>query len=477
MIIMKMKNIGLLVSLPILFLLISINPFAEKNYVFADSEQSESIEEITPTEQSVSINEQGQQNNLGQNSDSKEVKISNILLKIKSKSAEDEPVTFPNSKYRIWYTKNIDGVNKVIIAHEGVTNAAGEIKDVALKDIPSDIATLNFRMIMGNDDRGYIQSDTNTIYGLVFSAHIAEKTVLNFSNTSTYGSTEEEIQYCYLKAKLNYYFSDAMNEVEKIVAMANTAAPETTELLPWNPINIVFQKGYKTTAGSVYYSNGSGQVKVPHILIGDNPSNITTKGMKHNIIHEWLHYHMGKNIQTPGGSYSGHYGYNANFQTSYKEGIALLFGDMYGWEYNYPYASYDTIVQRMPKARGRSTNSTVYLVLADLLDTDNLDENVSLAKSYPYYDTLSDKERKQLNLGMIYTIAMESRARTLQQFLQYFKEKYAITASDKAEFEKLLSVNSLSPEGHFTLKPDPSDPENKSLPLSIEEIELGEKGK
>lgn len=473
---MKKNLLGLLVNVSILFLVVIYTPFSESNDVFAEVIQEEKIEEYKSTESVKADDVKEKQRVTTPKSLTKEIKITSALLKIKSKSNEDEPVSFPNSKYRIWYTKKIDGVDKVFVVHEGVTNTVGEIKDVTLNNIPSDVTTLNFRLIMGNDDRGYIQSDTSTIYGVVFSAEIAENSILNFSNTSTYGGTEEEIQYCYLKAKLNYYFNDAMKEVEKIVAMANTAVPETTKLFDWEPINIVFQKGYKTTTGSVYYPNGSGQIKIPHILIGDNSSNLSTKGMKHSIIHEWLHYHMGKNIQTPGGSYAGHYGYNTNFQTSYKEGIALLFGDMYGWDYNYPYASYDTIVQRMPKAKGRSTNSTVYLVLADLVDIDNLDERVSLASHYSYYDHLSDKERKQLNLGMVYTIAMESRARTLYQFLQYFKENYVITPTDKAEFEELLSINSLSSEGYFTLKPDPTDPDNKSVPLSKEEIALGENG-
>ncbi|MFD1902685.1 hypothetical protein GQR36_26330 [Enterococcus termitis] len=260
--------------------------------------------------------------------ESQNISIKYLLIKIKDTSSESLP--FPDSEYRIWYTRNVNGINKIFIIHEGVTNNRGEINDVILQNIPSDVTTLNIRMIMGKSTRGYVQNTSNKTYGVVYSLKVPTDRTIDINTSSTFGVTAEQKFYAFLSAKINYYFYDSQRELKDIVDFAKGIDESNIELKYSEPINIIFEKGFETNKGSYYKGSGHNNSNIPEIVIADQvatkdqPEIFKTANIKHNILHEWLHYHMGKNADIQAGAYIGHYGYNSDFRISYKEGICLL---------------------------------------------------------------------------------------------------------------------------------------------------------
>lgn len=408
----------------------------------------------------------------------RDVSINNLV--VKTRDTTSAAFSFPDSEYRIWYMNG----NKAIIVHEGVTNKNGEIKGITLNNIPSGVTTLSVRMIMGKRSRGYIQNQNNKTYGVVYALKIPTNSIIDINANYTFGSTDEQRFYCLQYTRMNYYFYDAMKEIKDIVDLANQAFPESAKFQPSDPINIIFENGYRTNKGSAYYGSGRLGKSEPEIVIADEaiteakPEIFRESIMKHSILHEWLHYNFGKYAEHRTGTYKGHYGYNKEFYISYKEGICLLFGDFYGFDYQYPNTGYEGINQRSIKARGRSTNSTVSLVFGDLVDTETTkfsDENVSVGKKHAE----SDREVRRLNLGIIYTLAIETKPQTMAQLLTAYQKNYVSSAEEKKEFDQLLKVNTLSNQRNFTLKPDPAYPDlpnEYSVPLTEADIIYGETG-
>lgn len=416
-------------------------------------------------EASDEMPQEGKKRSLVKNTGVKTIEFKNLLAEITDGAADSVSVPFSNSKFVIYYYYN----NRNNILYEGTTSEKGEILNLPSKDIPSEVVNLKIRYYLGNDERGYIQKYNKTPYSFLYNFGLKESEtshIINYANKRLrfgVAGDEDSFFYNFQAARINHYFDQAVREYSSAVHSANELLPDTAGF-EVAPININFEKGHE---GNAFYFNGHDGSKVPDIVIGDRSNRkFPTENLKHNIIHEWSHWNMRRYVGKVGGSYTGHFLYNLNPETSFREGWALFIGDIFA--YNYEQGFEDMRVQKdnengINRLYGKSTNITVQHVLYDLLDTGSNDFNIA----HRYLDNeMTDTEVRMLNMGVMYTVLVESKAKTLQDFLIYMEKRYVLTKSDKEKFAKLLEINGLSRDGAFTL-----DNEGKPLAAPLQETD------
>lgn len=380
-------------------------------------------------------------------SNSRTVKLQKLYFGITDGTAGVTPVSMPNTNFSVSYSLN----SKETLLHEGKTNASGEILNLTFPNIPNEVTSLIIRFYLGNNERGFIQRYNKKTYTFHHTRTIPANSIINVSsNSARFGVAGNADTYFYnfQAARLNNYFDLAVREYQNDVKKANELLPETSKF-DLKPINIFFEKGYHLNKNS-FHRNGHDGSKIPDIIIGDKDLGFFNEtNLKEKVMHEWTHWNMYQATGMPGGSYGTHYTYNPNPETSYKEGWALFMAEMFSRGYSIS----DTTVQKDPQLYGKSTNMTVKHVLYDLLDTGSNDESFSISQRF-LDGNPSDKEIRQLNLGIMHTTMVESKSTTLQGHLDYMEKKYILTASDKVKIAKLLEINGLSRNGYFTLDND-----------------------
>ncbi|MDT2662055.1 hypothetical protein P7E02_19400 [Enterococcus hulanensis] len=383
------------------------------------------------------------------------IDIKRFYIEVTDGAANSDSVPITNSKFTVSYVHN----NRSNVLYEGMTNEKGEILNLPTKEIPFEVKSLNIRFTLGNDERGYVQRFNKNPYRFTFTIGFnmdATANTINFGNRNVkFGNTAdpESPFYNFQAIRMNHYFDQAVQEYSNAVKMANDLLPETVPFT-LEPINFFFEKGQYLEGKNRFYSKGHDSSGTSTIVLGDKSNKkFTTNYLKRNVMHEWTHWNMGRTIGLTKGGYNGHYGYNSNPQTSFKEGWALFVDEVFGKNYNLD--RYDLLVQNdnsngVNRLYGKSTNLTVQHVLYDLLDTGSKDEEFNVSERYQD-EELSDLEIRRLNLGIMHTLMVESKATTLQEYLNYVESKYVLTKADKAKFAKVLEANGLSREGAFTL--------------------------
>lgn len=384
--------------------------------------------------------------------DTRNIELRRFYIEVTDGAVGSVPASMPNTNVSISYSYD----NKEIQLYEGKTNGSGEILNLTLKNIPVDITSLKIKYVLGNDERGFIQKFNKKSYQFLYTLSLNSNLINTKGNPKVrFGSQGNEDSYFYnfQAVRINYYFDEAVGQYKENVLLANNLLPETPRFeLP--PINIHFEKEKYLDKKNGFYRNGFDNDKISNIVIADKSDRIFDEWyLKHNVIHEWSHWNLYKNIGKFGGPYDTHYTYNADPAVSFGEGWPLFVGEMYAK--NYDLNNRDRQVQTdnyggINRLYGKSTNVTVQKVLHDLLDVVSSDEDFSISNRFLDEETNEVHQRK-LNLGILHTVMVESKATTLQDFIKYLEKKYVLTKSDKEKFAKLLEVNGLSKDGAFTL--------------------------
>lgn len=186
-------------------------------------------------------------------------------------------------------------------------------------------------------------------------------------------------------------------------------------------------------------------------------------------MHEWTHWNSWRETQRGQDKETA----PPTIRNSYREGWAYLVGHMFAD--NYAYDSKDLIVQNdnrngVNRYYGRVSSMTAEHVLYDLLDVTSSDEDFSLSQRF-IDDDLSELEQRRINLGLMHTIMVESKATTLQEYLNYMENKYILTAADMKKYEKVLEVNGLNSDGSFKFNEDGSPLTKSSSSVQENEFE------
>lgn len=447
-----MKKILLLVS----FLAIGMYT---NNQVKAKEEKSDvaEVENVTSVSEIAEINqiESGgettalptKKQKAQRSTETKTFELKRYFAQIKDGSSGTELVPMPNVDFKISYKLN---GKDVFFYENGRTNEKGEVLDIPAVEIPAEVNSIRVWYYLGNEERGYIQKYNKTKYCFIVTQNIPTESVsINYWCNFWIGSTTDQDTafYNFQAARQNYYFDRAVKEFQEIIKKTNNLFPDTVSF-EVAPINVNFEKGKFTDQGNGFWRNGHDNSKTPDLTICDKSNkNFTESSVKHNIMHEWTHWNSYRETQMGMGKETA----SVTLRNSYREGWAYLVGYMFSRSYDL--ADEDLIVQNdkmngINRYFGKPTIMTAKQVLYDLLDVTSSDEDFSLSQRY-FDDDLSELEQRRMNLGLMHTIMVESKATTLQEFLNYTENKYILTASDKKKYEKVLEINGLNRDGSF----------------------------
>ncbi|MDT2661974.1 hypothetical protein P7E02_18990 [Enterococcus hulanensis] len=400
---------------------------------------------------------------------SRTVKIENIYLKITDEAKKEPSVPMPNTNISVLYILN----GKETLLHEGKTNEKGEVTGLSFPNIPNEVTSLIVRYYLGNTERGFIQKYNKRPYTFHLNRPIPANSVINFSSTSArfgVAGNTDTFFYNYQAAKLNYYYDVAVKEFSDVIVKTNDLFPKT---VPFSvePINMNFEKGKFVDQYNAFFRYGHDNSKIADIIIGDRSDRVFTDSLVlGTVMHEWTHWNSYRETQlslekpetTP-----------FQIRNSYREGWAHLVGQMYSRDFNL--SNEDLLVQNdnrngVNRYFGKPTAMTVKHVLWDLMDITSQDEEFYLTHRY-VDDNLTELEMKKLNLGLLHTIMVESKATTLQEFLNYMENKYILTTSDMKKYKKVLEVNGLNRDGSFKFSEDGSPLTKNSSSVQENEFE------
>ncbi|MDT2661972.1 hypothetical protein P7E02_18980 [Enterococcus hulanensis] len=466
---MKKKMIILGIILLSIILSIQTSAYAEENSTkeVVQSEQVESGGEVIEIQ---GDNAKKQQRSV-KASDTKTFEIKRYFAQIKDGSAGQELIPMPNVDFKISYLYN---GKEVFITEKGRTNEKGEILDIPAVEMPTEVTAIRVWYYLGNEDRGFIRRYNKEKYCFIITQDIPkESSAIKYWSNFWMGMTGPDNCFYYFQvARQNYHFDRAVKEYTEVVKKANELFPNS---VPFEiaPINVNFERGQFVDRGNAFWRNGYHQDKIPDITIGDwSNRKFPESSVKHNIMHEWTHWNSYRETQLPLGKPETA---PLVIRNSYREGWAYFVGYMFAKDYDL--STEDFLVQNDNKDGinryfGKPTIITAKQVLYDLLDVSSADEDFSLSQRF-IDDDLPELEQRRINLGLMHTIMVESKATTLQEYLNYMENKYILTASDMKKYEKVLEINGLNRDGSFRFNEDGS-PVTKSAPASQEKDSLDE---
>ncbi|MBO0459430.1 hypothetical protein JZO77_22085 [Enterococcus hulanensis] len=398
---------------------------------------------------------------------SRTVKIENIYLKITDEAKKEPSVPMPNTNISVLYILN----GKETLLHEGKTNEKGEVTGLSFPNIPNEVTSLIVRYYLGNTERGFIQKYNKRPYTFHLNRPIPANSVINFSSTSArfgVAGNTDTFFYNYQAAKLNYFYDDAVEEFSNTIVKTNKLFPRTVQFTT-EPINMNFEKGKFLDQSNAFFRNGHDNSKVADIVIGDRSDRVyTEQAVKSKVMHEWTHWNSWRETQRGQDKETA----PPTIRNSYREGWAYLVGRMYAEDYDL--SKEDLIVQNDNKDGvnryfGKPTIMTVKQVLCDLLDVNSQDEDFSLSQRF--IEEMSELDQRKMNLGLLHTIMVESKATTLQEYLNYMENKYILIASDMKKYEKVLEINGLNRDGSFRFNEDGSPLTKNSSSVQENEFE------
>ena len=456
---MKKNLIRLLLVFGIISLGTEITSFAHAETGIQPEEERLEAEDSEEGGTSIKlpVGKQNRQSLAARNEKTKFLEIKRYFAQMKDGSSGSERVPMPNTDFKISYLVN---GKDVFIVDKGRTNEKGEITDIPSVELPIETTALRFWYYLGNEERGYIQKYNKEKYCFVVTQTIpaASASIDYWCNFWVGSNSDPDIRFYNFQAvRQNFYFDLAVKEYKEVVKRVNDILPGTVPF-EVKPINVNFEKGQYVDRGNGFWRNGYDKGKVPDITIGDKSNrDFSESSVKHNIMHEWTHWNYYRETQ------AGIPGTEVN-SFGYREGWAYLVGYVFARDYDL--SEEDLFVQNdnqngVNRYFGKPTITTAKQVLYDLLDVDSIDEDFSLSQRF-IDSEMSELEQRKLNLGIMHSIMVESKATTLKEFLNYMEGKYVLLASDKKKYEKVLAINGLSRDGDYTLNEDGS-PRNKAI--------------
>lgn len=462
----EMKKNFLIGILCTVFLVLGFVSFTQKTSSVETTESTET-EELAETEASDELvestdegtDEQSNKRKLTKATSTKKLTIKRFFARIKDGANGSELVSLPRSEYRISY---IHEGKETFIVGRGITNEKGEIVDIPEVDIPVEVTSIRFKYYLGNEKRGYIQKYNQFSYQFIVGQSISKKATVTIDGQSNFwvGSASDPDKYFYnfQAARLNYYYDQAVEEFSALVKNVNTLLPGTAKF-EVAPINMNFKQGEYVDDHNYFCRNGHDKKGVADIVISDRTDRMySEQAVKSKVMHEWTHWNSYRETQM-GMPWTG------NDKTGYREGWAYLVGHLFAD--NYDCSNKDLLVQNDNKNGenryfGKANSTTAEHVLYDLVDVLSTDEEFSLSQRF--LDEEQDElSQRKLNLGILHTIMVDSKASSLKEFLNYMEDNYILTASDKKKYEKVLEVNGLARDGSYLFDQNKSSMESTDI--------------
>ncbi|EOH92470.1 hypothetical protein [Enterococcus pallens] len=402
------------------------------------------------------------------------VVIDRFLTMIYSENKE-EAIPIRNAQLKILY---YDAQGKRhVLRDDLVSDDNGEVKNVTV-NVPDDIIRVYFEYVLSRPEVGKIVNSKGITYRPITGFVIPDNrtidaTLVRFLLNS---SVENGREHNYQAIKIWNRYYDMVNETKDSVQIALDAFPQLkpTFNYSFDPIPVLYEHNYKKTSGPAFTSSATsfGEIKkdqpfisIPHIDAMNTYTRIQQdEFFDINLSHEWGHWTMRQAIgRLVGGAYNGHTGFNENEALSYKEGWSVFQANRYTYGYDWNWHLDNSIQRALGKYEfcyGRSTNWTVNSIFRDIYDRESPrepEDQYDLARAWmPNVGSLDPEYRQKLSTGLIFIVMVNSKAKTLAEYIAYMEANDFI--KDKPAFEEMLNLNGLDSKGRFTL-----DAENKAI--------------
>lgn len=311
-----------------------------------------------------------------------------------------------------------------------------------------EIDKIHFQYYFGNDDRGYIISSKNTKYNANHTRVIPSNRIVNATRVTSILGTEVLNSEFYSKiTSINNIYQDVyLNQkfaVEKAKPYIDTTKVE------FKPIDIIYDKTLDILGGGFFRHGYGDRIKNSVILLKD------TTDFKPGVVHEWAHWNMYRVNGMPGGSYKTHHD-QVNPYVSYKEGWALFQRHQFTCGLENELAN-ETQVQDDSRLFGVSTNYTVKGALYDIYDMNFPKNQLKEKDEFDVYTafvngTHSVAEKDLISEGLMYTLMVNSKASTFQEFYTYLMNTHIVNHPDKSlkgKLEQAMKNNGIEKDGGF----------------------------
>lgn len=403
-----------------------------------------------------------------------EITINKFSLSIrKDNNSPEEPLG--NVKVNI-YGVNSETAEQFLLS----TTMSDSTGTVTMKktSAPKKIDKVRFQYYFGNDDRGYLINKKNVKYNGNHSRDIPSNRIINVSRVGSISGVLLSAEFYSRITKLNNIYQNIYQNQKLAVEMAKPFI--NTSLVNFEPINIMYDDDFDLPGGFFTNSGYGEYIRGP--LIGLNPT--TVIDLKAGLTHEWAHWNMYRVNGMPGGSYKSHYE-QVNPQVSYKEGWALFQKHRYtcGLSNKLLHDAQAQKDKELYDLYGYSTNCTVRNALYDIYDQDFPNDIESEHETFDIYSafvngTHSIKDKDLISEGIMYTLMVNSKASTFQEFYKYLMDNYIINHSDKTfkvKLENAVGINGINKDGSFkfgsSLKTLRGSDDVIELPDQISEVE------
>ena len=335
---------------------------------------------------------------------------------------------------------------------------------------PKKIDQVHFQYYYGNDDRGYLISLKKYKYNANHTRAIPANRITKATRTTSMSGATLNAEFHSKLTRLNNVYQDVYQNQKLAVEKAKPYI-DTTQV-NFKPINIIYDDALDIPGGG-FNRHGHGEyVKEPVLAL----STVNVTNFKSGVAHEWAHWNMYRVNGMPGGSYQSHYD-QVNPYVSYKEGWALFQRHRYTCGLENEIAN-EAQVQNDERLFGKSTNFTVKGALYDIYDM-NFPRNQQIENDvFDIYSTFvngnhSIAEKDLISEGIMYTLMVNSKASTFQEFYKYLMDNYITNQSDKTlkvKLENAVGINGVNKDGSFKYSNILSTYSNE-----IEDSELAEK--
>lgn len=314
---------------------------------------------------------------------------------------------------------------------------------------PKKIDQVRFQYYYGNDDRGYLISLKNSKYNANHTRAIPANRVINATRTTSMSGPTLNAEFHSKLTRLNNVYHDIYQNQKLAVEKAKLYI--NTTQVDFKPINIIYDDALNISGGG-FNRYGHGQyIKEPILTL----STVNVIDLKAGVAHEWAHWNMYCVNGMPGGSYQSHYD-QVNPYVSYKEGWALFQRHRYTCGLENEIAN-EAQVQNDDRLFGKSTNFTVKGALYDIYDM-NFPKNQQIEKDeFDIYTAFvngshSIQDKDLISEGIMYTLMVNSKASTFQEFYTYLMNSYIKNHSDKTlkgKLENAVGINGINKDGSF----------------------------
>ena len=377
--------------------------------------------------------------------ESNEVQIDSFKLHIRE-NAQTEAFPVKNVKVNVYGSKK--GEEKAFLLGSTMSNEDGEVTNLRYK-AQKNFDQVHFQYMFGNDERGYIIRLTNYKYNANTTRSIPANRKIHTTGIGTISGANGTAAFYVKLTKLNNAY-DEVYQKQKLAVEKAKAYIDTSQV-SFKPINVIYDIDSDVLGGGFNRNGHGGQVKGPILIL----STTDVVDFRAAMAHEWGHWNMYRVNGMPGGSYKTHHD-QVNPYVSYKEGWALFQRHQFTCGLENELAN-ETQVQNSSRLFGVSTNYTVKGALYDIYDMNFPKNQLKEKDEFDVYTAFVNgshaiAEKDLISEGLMYTLMVNSKASTFQEFYTYLMNTHIVNHPDKTlkgKLEQAMKNNGIEKDGNF----------------------------